>query len=191
MKLIMLCFGLCLSFAAMGQADENIKEYQKLMSSKINKPYLPFQMSTLDGRVLNNSNIKGKVTFLNFWMIGCPPCRAEDGELKKVYNRFSKDTSFQFVGVTFDERKILPDFLTGHGINYPIACVSAKVASNMMYSMDYPSTIIIDKQGNVACLVMGKIEDVTDHTYKDMMNHNFSVRTDTVMNTIDRLLHGR
>ncbi len=191
MKVMLLSLGLCLSFAAMGQADENVKAYHNIMSAHMDKPYLPFQITTLDGKVLNNASIKGKVTFLNFFFMACPPCSAEIGELKKIYARFSKDTTFQFVAVTFDDPKFLPNFLLARGVNYQIASVPPKVGKSMMYGMGYPSSIVIDKHGNVACMVMGKIEEAPIHTYKDIANGNFSLRTDTVTNKIDRLLHER
>ena len=40
-----------------------------------------------NGKVVNLSDLKGKVVFLNFWTTWCPPCRAEMPSINSLYQK--------------------------------------------------------------------------------------------------------
>jgi len=46
-----------------------------------------------DGKEIALSSLRGKMVLIDFWASWCPPCRAENPYLVKVYNEF-KDKSF-------------------------------------------------------------------------------------------------
>jgi thiol-disulfide isomerase/thioredoxin len=46
-----------------------------------------------DGKEIALSSLRGKMVLIDFWASWCPPCRAENPNLVKVYNEF-KDKSF-------------------------------------------------------------------------------------------------
>ncbi len=80
-----------------------------------------FQVTTLDGRELRLSDLRGSIVMVDFWSSWCPPCRAEAPVLVEAYERWSK-LGVEFVGVSiWDDEGDVRDFVTRHGIAYPNA----------------------------------------------------------------------
>ncbi len=128
--------------------------------------YMPFEVTTLDGKKFNNANCKGKVTFVNFWFEGCGPCRGEFGKLNELYDSIQHISGCQLVAVTFDDTATLPDFIQKFNLRYPIATVGDQRESKRLdYNMGYPNSIILDKQGKIAYIGMKAIGDV-EEAYK-------------------------
>ena len=80
-----------------------------------------FQVTTLDGRELRLSDLRGSIVMVDFWSSWCPPCRAEAPVLMEAYERWSK-LGVEFVGISiWDDEGDVRDFVTRHGIAYPNA----------------------------------------------------------------------
>lgn len=122
--------------------------------------YVPFEMTTLDGRRLTNELCKGKVVFMDFWFEGCRGCREEFGELNELYDSLKNNPDYIFVGVTFDKPETLPEFIDKYKLRYPIASVSEDAIKEMNYKEGFPTKVIIDKNGNIAYLGMISIGSV-------------------------------
>ena len=126
------------------------------------------------------SDYKGKIVFLNFWASWCPPCRAEMPDIQAIYEETIQqdDTDLVILGVAFpnhgdetDEEGIKA-FLEKNGYTYPT--VMDKDASLMLpyYITAYPTTYMIDKDGNVYGYVPGAMtrdimEDIIRQTRND------------------------
>ncbi len=80
-----------------------------------------FLVTTLDGRELRLSDLRGSIVMVDFWSSWCPPCRAEAPVLVEAYERWSK-LGVEFVGISiWDDEGDVRDFVTRHGIAYPNA----------------------------------------------------------------------
>lgn len=47
-----------------------------------------FSVKDGSGKIINVSELKGKVVFINFWASWCPPCRAEFPSIQEFYNKY-------------------------------------------------------------------------------------------------------
>ena len=61
-------------------------------------------LPTASGDTIRLSSLKGKVVLLDFWASWCPPCRASNKQLAKLYPKY-KEKGFEIFGVSFDEDK--------------------------------------------------------------------------------------
>ncbi len=81
--------------------------------------YSDFQITTLDGRELRLSDLRGSIVMVDFWSSWCPPCRAEASVLAEAYERWS-ELGVEFVGVSiWDNEEDVANFVNRHNITYP------------------------------------------------------------------------
>jgi thiol-disulfide isomerase/thioredoxin len=127
---------------------------------KDRKPAPAIKGTTLDGKPLDLSSFKGKLTVVNFWASWCAPCRAEAPTMQKVYDE-TKASGVQFVGVDIkDGKENAQAFLRTFKITYPslydqagqIALAFRDIPPNAV-----PSTLVIDRQGKIAARAIGSV----------------------------------
>ncbi|MBD1394314.1 TlpA family protein disulfide reductase [Mucilaginibacter glaciei] len=108
-----------------------------------------FSGKTLNGEKLNAKTMAGKVIVLNFWFIGCPPCRAEIPDLDAIAAQYKDNKDVIFVAIALDESYEIKDFLKTHPFSYDI--ISEGTYATNKYGVHlYPTNVIINKEGKVA-----------------------------------------
>ena len=81
--------------------------------------YSDFHITTLDGRELRLSDLRGSIVMVDFWSSWCPPCRAEASILAEAYERWS-ELGVEFVGISiWDNEEDVAEFINRHYITYP------------------------------------------------------------------------
>ena len=81
-----------------------------------------FSAPTPAGETLALNQVLGKVTLVDFWAAWCRPCRAENPNIVKVYNKY-KDKGLSILGVSLDRKAddwinaIEQDGLTWHHVS--------------------------------------------------------------------------
>lgn len=71
---------------------------------KIGDQFADFKMKDQNGNIRALSDIKGKVVLLEFWASWCGPCRKENPNLVKTYEKF-QPKGFEIFAVSLDEDK--------------------------------------------------------------------------------------
>lgn len=123
----------------------------------VNQVAPDFSAATPDGKTLKLSDLRGKYVLLDFWASWCGPCRAENPNVVKAYNRF-KDKNFDILGVsldrTGDEQKwtaaIAKDGLTWHHVSDLKWWDSAVAKLYMINSI--PQNFLLDPQGRIIAM---------------------------------------
>ena len=59
-------------------------------------------LKTPQGETIKLSDFRGKVTMIDFWAAWCKPCRMENPNVVRVYNKY-KEKGFEIFGVSLDQ----------------------------------------------------------------------------------------
>jgi thiol-disulfide isomerase/thioredoxin len=114
------------------------------------------RLKTIDGRVFDLADYKGKVVLLNFWATWCPPCRQEIPELIKIQRQY-RNRGLQIVGVTYppENSSDVRHFARRRKMNYPIVLGTKETKLMFSASETLPVTVIIDSAGNLRDAIEG------------------------------------
>lgn len=105
------------------------------------------------------SNYKGKVVFLNFWATWCPPCRMEMPDIEKLYKEYGKNKKdVIFLGVNDEGEKQLKSFFEENKYTFPTV-IAEEALLRKYYIRAYPTTFIIDKNGNIYRFATGVLTE--------------------------------
>ncbi len=143
------------------------------------RPDIPAPDFTLQDQYGNThtlSDYKGKTVFLNFWATWCPPCRAEMPEIQEIYEEYGENASDVIIlgiaGPDYGQEgsaEDIADFLSENGYTYPVVMDEGGLYAYLYGISAYPTTFMIDKDGNVYGYVAGQItkaimQDIIEQT---------------------------
>ncbi len=119
-------------------------------------PAPDFSMTTMNGDSYTTKQLRGKVVVLNFWYIGCGPCKAELPDLNRVVEAYQKNKDVLFFAVATNSQDDLTIFLKEHKFSYRVV-PDAKGLHDLFDAYSHPTHVIIDRQGRVLWRTSGSI----------------------------------
>ena len=109
-----------------------------------------FSAPSPSGKLVALNDIKGKATLIDFWAAWCRPCRAENPNVVRVYNKYH-DKGLSIIGVSLDKtaeawkKAIEEDKLDWHHVSN-VAYFNDAIAKQ--YNVDaIPATFLLDENG--------------------------------------------
>jgi peroxiredoxin len=118
-------------------------------------PAPQFQLAARGGKTINLAQYKGQVVMINFWATWCGPCRQEMPLLETIYKKY-KPMGFTLLGVNVEpDSKPAEDWLKATPVSFPILFDTKSEVSKMYEVSGMPSTIIVDRKGNVRVIHHG------------------------------------
>ena len=121
-------------------------------------PFRDFSGQDYDGNTVDESLFSNNaVTVVNFWFTGCKPCVAELSKLNEL-NDAIKSMGGEVVGInteTFDGNKTAikeaASVLESQGVKYRNLSIDSSSAAGKYASeiMAFPTTILVDRNGNI------------------------------------------
>ena len=122
----------------------------------------PFELATLDGKVIKTSELAGKVVLVNFWATWCGPCKEEMPSLARLQKQLDP-TQFALLTVTTDlQRQGIAHFLSQLGVSLPVLFDEDQEVSRSFMVRGLPTTIVIASlrcrsRGSPAMLWLGSV----------------------------------
>ncbi len=113
------------------------------------KKIASFKEKDMDGNKISLKDLSGKIVVLNFWFIGCPPCRDEIPALNKIVEKYKDNPDVVFIAIALDDFYALKDFLQTHPFKYHIIDNGRYIAQGNYSISSYPTNVIVDRTGIV------------------------------------------
>lgn len=110
-----------------------------------------FSAPTPSGDELALNDVLGKVTILDFWAAWCRPCRAENPNVVRIYNKY-KDQGLSILGVSLDRKaEDWKQAIADDGLEWNhVSNVEYFDEIAELYNVDaIPATFILDEKGTI------------------------------------------
>lgn len=128
----------------------------------IGTPAPDFSFELMDGKTFTLSDYKGKIVLINFWRVGCPPCREELPWLEEMHQKY-RNKGLIVVGYnTSDEEKYIRELLNENKVTYPNIYDTSEEARAVQFEKyqkkgysAVPLNYLVDRNGNVALVWYG------------------------------------
>lgn len=140
--------------------DEGVKELllRVKQAKSVGLPAFNFNLQDTSQKTVTLKDLRGKVLVLDFWYTGCYGCASLSREMKPIFEHYRNNPKVEFVSISIDDdletwkNSVRKGFFThtealnlytkGEGIEEPTI---------KHYNIfNYPTVIIIDKEGKVA-----------------------------------------
>lgn len=130
------------------EVDGIVKELKKFDPGQ---PAIDFTFTTLEGKTMKLSDLKGKVVYMDFWASWCGPCKGEMPYAKIVKEHFkdNQDVVFLYVSIDDNEEKWKNGItaLGVTGMNTRTPGWSGEI-TRLYGIQSIPNYFLIDKKGN-------------------------------------------
>ncbi len=133
-------------------AAQFISQIDKLSVTAIGSMAPEIDLPTPDGNNVKLSSLRGNYVMIDFWAAWCRPCRAENPNVVKAYNKYH-DKGFEVYGVSLDKTKekwvaaIAKDGLIWTQVSDLQYFNSVAAAAYGITGI--PATVLIDKEGKI------------------------------------------
>jgi thiol-disulfide isomerase/thioredoxin len=131
-------------------------------------PAAAFSLQSRAGKTVALADLKGQVVLINFWATWCGPCRKEMPLLEQIQKKYGP-LGFTMVGINVEEdTRLMETFLKDVPVTFPILLDPANGVSKLYNVAAMPSTVIVDRKGNVRFIHQGYVPG-DEGKYQDMI----------------------
>lgn len=132
---------------------QNKQRHEEMLFLSPGKEAPDFAQPKVDGKLLKLSDLRGKVVLIDFWASWCGPCRKENPNVVKLYQKYA-DKGFTVLSVSLDKDKnAWQEAVKRDNLSWPNHVSDLKAWSNeaaQQYRVTgIPFTVLVDKEGKI------------------------------------------
>lgn len=119
---------------------------------KVDRPLPELALQRMNGTPIASSELRGRVTVLDFWGTWCPPCVEEMPVLNELATRYSSNPTVQILLVNPEMYGDAPGKIRTFLRKRDIAIPAALDPSHTCFEigpMQFPTTLVIDRRGHI------------------------------------------
>ena len=128
------------------------------LSNKSQAPAVTF--TTIEGKKISMTDLKGKVVLVNFWATDCPGCIKEMPDLVKTYNDY-KTKGFEIISVAmpYDPPAQVLNYTRQKALPFPVMHDGLSEITQAFGGVNLtPTAFIFDKQGKRLQRTIGELD---------------------------------
>ena len=145
--------------------DKNIEKSSFENTATISES---FSVKDENGQLINISELKDKVVFINFWASWCPPCRAEFPSIQKFYEKYKENDGVVFLIINLDDDpKAGKRYLEKEKFTIPFLVPNGNIPTQY-FSGSLPTTVVLDKTGKIRMHHAGMADYSKDSFYEEI-----------------------
>ena len=114
---------------------------------KEGKPFPVFSFKDLDGNLITNENLKGKIVVIKCWFIHCVACIAEFPEVNEMALKYKNRKDIVFISLAEDSPEELKAFLIKRPLLYSVVPNLKIYMNNTLQINGFPTHLIVNKNG--------------------------------------------
>lgn len=106
-----------------------------------------FKLTTLDGKIISEKELEGKITVINVWATWCHSCLEEIPELNELVQIYAQDTAVLFLALSDEPEEKVKHFLQKRAFNFNQIPAATELTDDLQTRLvkTYPQFLIIGK----------------------------------------------
>lgn len=109
-----------------------------------------FSFKDLDGNLVTNESMKGKIIVIKCWYIHCTPCIREFPQVNKLTEEYKDRKDIVFMSLAEDSAEQLKTFLARKPLLYSVIPDMKEYMNNALQLNSFPTHFIINKEGIIS-----------------------------------------
>jgi thiol-disulfide isomerase/thioredoxin len=107
-----------------------------------------FSLKTLDGKVITDKDLKGKIVVIDLWATWCGTCLSELEELNKLAEKYKQDSTVLFIAVSDETAEKVNSSLARRPFNFTHIPLAQQLTDALQTRLvkTYPQHIIVGKE---------------------------------------------
>lgn len=114
------------------------------------KPFPNFSFKDLNGNLVTNESMKGKIIVIKCWYIHCAACIKEFPEVNQLTEKYKDRKDILFISLAEDTPEQLKVFLARKPLSYSVIPNMKTYMNETLNLNAFPTHFILNKEGSIA-----------------------------------------